>query len=159
MVTHGTVTVAWVAVSCVLSGVTDVLTFHASVRLFHIMDSVRLDLKDCAAHRHAQFGKLDDGQSVSRGRVQHVEVQEGGEPKSGTGFMYEWTTGALRYSCMNLPRAYGKGSCQIEWDFTGRTLITEPHMDIGESSMPPCHCDGVGRCEKNRLLFVCTALL
>lgn len=51
------------------------------------------------------FSRLEDGpQGDSDARVQHVEVQERGEPKSGTGMLFEWTTGDLVYSCMDLTK-------------------------------------------------------
>lgn len=156
MIKQGRATVTWVAVLCVLSGITNVITSDAKVLLLPTADLEPLASHDCPAHCQSLFGKLEDGQIGSRGRVQHVEVQERGEPKSGTGFMYEWATGALGHSCVYLQRAYGMGSCRIEWDFANRTLIFEPHVAMSESSTPPCHCDGIDRCEKKRLLLVST---
>lgn len=158
MVTHGPAMGAWVTVLCALSGITDVVRSDAGMRLFHFTNVEPLDSQDCPANCHDLFGKLDDWQSGSRGSVQHVEVQERGEPKSGTGFMYEWASGALGHSCAFLQRAYGKGSCRIEWVFTKRTLIFEPHMALSETDTPPCHCDGIERCDIERLL-VKTAVL
>ncbi|CAB1114377.1 unnamed protein product [Ectocarpus sp. CCAP 1310/34] len=59
------------------------------------------------------FGKLNGAQ-------QHVELQLRGasriqyqEPKSGTGFMFEWAVNALMVTCEELGRLYGEGTCTV----------------------------------------------
>lgn len=92
------------------------------------------------------FARLEDGpQGDSGARVQHVEVQERGEPKSGTGMLFEWATGALAYSCIYLQKAYGRNSCRIEWNSYNRTLIFDPSLAALERREPPCSCDNVER--------------
>ena len=61
------------------------------------------------------------------------------EPKSGTGFMYEWATGALGHACMYLVRAYGQGTCWVEWEFTNRTMVFEPDLAADGTARCPCH--------------------
>lgn len=41
-------------------------------------------------------------------RVQDVKMQERGEPKSGTGFMFHWATGSLVHACEYLKSAFGE---------------------------------------------------
>lgn len=60
------------------------------------------------------------------------------EPKSGTGFMYEWATSAIAHACTYLTRAYGEGSCWIEWDFKNRTLIFDPALGTSGAAVCPC---------------------
>eukprot|EP00903_Cladosiphon_okamuranus_P021789 g20035.t1 len=70
----------------------------------------------------------------------NVEVQERGEPKSGTGFMFEWATWALGHACTYLVQAYGQGTCWIEWDFKNRTMIFEPDLAAMDGTAKcPCH--------------------
>lgn len=99
------------------------------------------------------FGKLEgNGPSPSMSspgggdgrRIQHVEVEERGEPKSGTGFMFEWAMSALSHTCRYLESAFGRGSCRIEWDFFNRTLIFDPRL-AAEDRDKPCECEGVER--------------
>lgn len=47
--------------------------------------------------KNAETGKLN----------QVVRVQERGEPKSGTGMIFDWATGALDETCNYLKRFYG----------------------------------------------------
>lgn len=42
-----------------------------------------------------------------------VRVQERGEPKSGTGFMFDWATGGLMRTCHYLQGLFGKDACYI----------------------------------------------
>lgn len=60
------------------------------------------------------------------------------ERKSGTGFTYEWATTALAHACVYLARAYGEGSCWIEWDFKNRTLIFDPAEAVPGAAVCPC---------------------
>ena len=53
------------------------------------------------------FRKLE--QQGENGKLsQVVKVQERGEPKSGTGFMFDWATGALIQTCRYLQGLFGK---------------------------------------------------
>lgn len=98
------------------------------------------DCHPCAS----TFGKLEVSPGGGGGMFQHVDIQERGEPKSGTGFMYEWATAALAQSCIYLQRAYGRDSCRIEWTFVNRTLIFEPYL-AGKDLDKPCHCSTIDR--------------
>lgn len=40
--------------------------------------------------------------------VQDIKLQERGEPKSGTGFMFDWGTEALVYACKYLQLMFGE---------------------------------------------------
>lgn len=100
------------------------------------------DCRPCASI----FGKLEVSPDGGGKMFQHVDIQERGEPKSGTGFMYEWATASLAQSCIYLQRAYGRGSCRIEWTFQNRTLIFEPHL-AGNDNDKPCHCSTIDRRE------------
>lgn len=99
------------------------------------------------------FGKLEEkGRSSStywsrrgqRQRIQHVEVEERGEPKSGTGVIFEWAMSVLSHTCRYLESAFGRGTCRIEWDFFNRTLIFDPRL-AAEDRDKPCECEGVER--------------
>lgn len=77
-------------------------------------------------------------------RIQNVEMQVRGEPKSGTSFMFKWACHALATACQYLRSLFGHDSCRIEEaDVLGKpgrlgktTLIFEPHKGgIGG------HCD------------------
>lgn len=57
----------------------------------------------------SQVSVMPDGS-----RVQNVEVQVRGEPKSGTSFMFKWAGQALETACEYLNLFYGKTSCLIE---------------------------------------------
>lgn len=97
--------------------------------------------RDCPSNCGLLFGRLKNG-TEGTGKFQHVEVQERGEPKSGTTFMYEWGSGALAHSCAYLQRAYGRESCRIEWTMNDRTLVFEPHLATEDDSAP-CPCNNV----------------
>lgn len=56
------------------------------------------------------FSKL----RVYNGRhVQNIKLMERGEPKSGTGFMFEGAGGALIHTCNYLNAAFGAHSCSV----------------------------------------------
>lgn len=56
------------------------------------------------------FRKLEKNEETGK-LTQVVRVQERGEPKSGTGLMLDWATGALDHTCIYLQRLYGEGTC------------------------------------------------
>lgn len=58
------------------------------------------------------FSKLQSGGRDGK-LIQHVKVQERGEPKSGTGFMYFWATATFIRTCRYLQGLYGKGMLDI----------------------------------------------
>lgn len=98
------------------------------------------------------FGRLevDASRPGDLRRVQHVEVMQRGEPKSGTGGMFEWATGSLYHVCQHLNQHYGRESCSVEWgrwspgDYYGNhTLVFEPPLE--QPSDAPCPCTGVRR--------------
>lgn len=137
----------WLYSLCASSRATSVAASE-NLQVFQPSDWDPLKSEECPTNCEALFGKLEDGGRGGRGKVQHVEVQERGEPKSGTGVMYEWATGAIAHSCIYLQRAYGKESCRIEWTFSNRTLIFEPHLAVNKETTPPCQCSTVDRCER-----------
>lgn len=53
---------------------------------------------------------LDYGQGVRR---QYVDLMERGEPKSGTGFMFEWAGGCLEHACDYFKEMFGESSCTV----------------------------------------------
>lgn len=53
------------------------------------------------------FSKLSST-GISGKFVQDVKIQERGEPKSGTGFMFDWGAGALDHMCDYLKDAFGE---------------------------------------------------
>lgn len=55
------------------------------------------------------FRKLEKNERNGK-LSQVVRVQERGEPKSGTGFMFDWATGALMRTCNYLQRLYGEAT-------------------------------------------------
>lgn len=55
--------------------------------------------------------------------TQVVKVQERGEPKSGTGMVFDWATGALIRTCDYLKHFFGKKtSVMTGWDVARETL-------------------------------------
>ena len=42
--------------------------------------------------------------------AQVIRVQERGEPKSGTGMMFDWATGSLMHACDYLKHFFGEGA-------------------------------------------------
>ncbi|CAM9643453.1 unnamed protein product [Scytosiphon promiscuus] len=76
-------------------------------------------------------------------RVQNVEIQLRGEPKSGTTMMYAWAVGALARTCEHLQATYGEESCRMDPDLTvaipgEATLTFEPSWAAEDSSSCPC---------------------
>ena len=53
------------------------------------------------------FSKLEPSKSGGK-LVQNVKIQERGEPKSGTGFMFSWAAGTLVRTCRYLQSAFGE---------------------------------------------------
>lgn len=94
--------------------------------------------------------EVDPSQPPGLDMVQHVEVVQRGEPKSGTGGMFEWATGSLYHVCQHLNQHYGRESCKVEWgrwspgDYYGNhTLVFEPPLE--RPSDAPCPCTSVRR--------------
>lgn len=66
--------------------------------------------------------EANDSNSLGSGdglRVQMIDVMERGEPKSGTGFMFEWAAGSLVHACDYLKAMFGESSCTVSWSFVG----------------------------------------
>lgn len=91
-------------------------------------------------------------QPAVRGKVQDVEIQVRGEPKSGTGMMAEWAWDALANVCLYLERLYGKSSCNIAWltkpdnpSMPGypHSIVFEPALGKNDSTPPLCPCDSI----------------
>lgn len=59
------------------------------------------------------FRKLKKNEDGTGKLSQNIRVQERGEPKSGTGMMYDWATGALDQTCNYLQRLYGEATCVL----------------------------------------------
>jgi len=99
-----------------------------------------LTSEDCPKSCDLLFGRLEPGKD---GHFQTVDIQERGEPKSGTTFMYEWGVIALKSSCEYLQRLYGEDTCKVVENLEKRhTLFFHPDM-VGEKDSPPCSCDNV----------------
>lgn len=104
--------------------------------------------KDC----NALFSKLVAGPD-GKGKVQNVEVQVRGEPKSGTGMMAEWSWGALADVCLYLQKVYGEKSCEIVWDMPReiQTVPANPHKIVFDPALASgdedalCSCDTIDR--------------
>lgn len=56
------------------------------------------------------FRRLEENEETGK-LSQIVSVQERGEPKSGTGLMMDWATGALDHTCVYLQHQYGEATC------------------------------------------------
>lgn len=103
------------------------------------------------------FSKLETDESGRR--VQYVNMQERGEPKCGTKFMFDWAHGALLRTCDVLDGWYGGQTCHLKKqpptgeqleDPEAVTLIFDPnHVSGGDDA---CSCQNVDRClKRNRL--------
>ncbi|CAM9470059.1 unnamed protein product [Scytosiphon promiscuus] len=97
-----------------------------------------LPAEQCPESCGDAFGRQGKEAQGGSQRIRSVQVQERGEPKSGTGFMFEWATNALAHSCMYLQRAYGGRSCRIEWNAVNRTMIFDP--SLAAKAPGPCPC-------------------
>lgn len=90
------------------------------------------------------FTRLELGEDGSR--VQHVEVQERGEPRSGTGSMFDWAGESIIHTCNYLKQLFGEESCTIETKFypylTFCSMSFQPTLAGGNGS---CVCHGVDR--------------
>lgn len=79
-------------------------------------------------------------------RVQEIDMQERGEPKSGTGFMFQWARRALDGTCEYLRRIYGRDSCHSEQSndhpAMNHTLTFEPHLGGDDAK---CVCKDIDR--------------
>ena len=68
------------------------------------------------------FRKLE--KTKENGKLtQVVRVQERGEPKSGTGILFDWSTGALVATCEHLKRFYGETTYRMHFGTTARRAI------------------------------------
>lgn len=65
----------------------------------------------------SKLGKAGRGIKLS----QNVQVQERGEPKSGTRIMYCWATAALIRACNYLQEKFGKDMFALRYSFGTRT--------------------------------------
>ncbi|CAM9337264.1 unnamed protein product [Ectocarpus sp. 13 AM-2016] len=79
--------------------------------------------------------------------LQKSQLQLRGEPKSGTGFMFDWAVGILQLTCKHLQGMYGLTSCRTE--FTGEeqavlTMTFEPSLAATGAS---CPCQRIRRVE------------
>lgn len=91
-------------------------------------------------------------QPAVRGKIQNVDIQVRGEPKSGTGMMAEWAWGSLAHACLYLERLYGKSSCSISWltkpdnpSVPGypHSIVFEPALGKNDTTPPLCPCDSI----------------
>eukprot|EP00903_Cladosiphon_okamuranus_P020188 g18531.t1 len=105
-------------------------------------------LRECPASCEDLFGRLEDDSSGAEGKkIQHVEIQERGEPQTGLSFLFEWASETLGQSCLYLQRGYGRESCRVEWTDHNRTLIFEPWRGTQAAeaggTAPQCSCDSI----------------
>ncbi|CAM9470199.1 unnamed protein product [Scytosiphon promiscuus] len=129
---------AWWLCAALLSGAA---TTAEGLRIFQPENREPLASEACPNSCSDVFSKLEDGPPGRPTKTQRIQVQERGEPKSGTGFMFEWATIALGHSCMFLQNAYGERSCWIEWTPLNRTMIFDPSLSTPASAS--CSCDDV----------------
>lgn len=55
------------------------------------------------------FRNLEEAHEDGNGKLsQVVRVQERGEPKSGTGFMFDWAMGTVVHTCNYMKGLYGE---------------------------------------------------
>lgn len=99
------------------------------------------------------FSKLE---TTGRGKKlsQQVNVQQRGEPKSGTVIMYSWARAALIHACNYLKEHFGEGSCRFDTvkesdhdddpldRYPGCSIIFEPARGGRDSR---CSCDTIDR--------------
>lgn len=99
------------------------------------------------------FTKLDVHQSSERTspRSQDVELRQRGEPKSGTGFAFEWGVGTLLHACEHLKQFFGEESCTTKLttsrhetlrDVLTCSFVFEPAQAVKDAR---CPCPGVER--------------
>lgn len=101
--------------------------------------------KDCLPCE-VLFSKLT--KTAEGDQEQVLLVQERGEPKSGTTFMFNWGRGALYRTCEFLQATYGESTCyitepRIKPDSDSPNAVTmefNPHLSGDEGS---CSCSGV----------------
>lgn len=72
-----------------------------------------------------------------------VKVSERGEPKSGTGFMFEWAGGALIHACDYLTELFGEFSCKIDMRVARGGLADLKYMQL---TFQPDLGRGTARC-------------
>lgn len=140
---------AWSAVGVTTTSASD------TVPQQNVSFSRRPERETCPKDCELLFTKLEDRPHGGNGRnkIQTVEVQVRGEPKSGTGMMAEWAWGALAHACIYLQRLYGKSSCRIVWEMdqeypssphNPHKIIFEPRL-AAEDDSAPCSCSTVDR--------------
>lgn len=92
------------------------------------------------------FSKLET--TADGKRVQNVSIQERGEPKSGTTFMFQWARGALDRTCELLKSLYGEKTCRLEHEgplgfyLDPRELTFTFEPGLGDDDAP-CSCTNV----------------
>lgn len=73
-----------------------------------------------------KVGQQEEGTPVAEGgtgtRVQSISLMERGEPKSGTGFMFEWAGGSLVHACDYLKATFGEDTCKVSQPPANRSL-------------------------------------
>lgn len=91
----------------------------------------------CPEKCSALFGKLET--TPFGEQVQDIVINQRGEPKSGTSFMFEWGQGSLIHACDFLQSLYGRWSCQTMWEGTATfKLLFEPKHPRVEPARCPC---------------------
>ncbi|CAN0124123.1 unnamed protein product [Scytosiphon promiscuus] len=86
------------------------------------------------------FLKLEAG---ADGRLsQVIEMQERGEPKSGTSMMGLWAREALQSACDFLQSTYGRETCNITHNPETVNLLFDPQAGLNNGA---CPCDTVDR--------------
>lgn len=107
--------------------------------------SVEVDVQEECPPCELLFSKLET--TAEGARVQHVEVQERGEPKSGTTFSMNRAGGLLVHACDYFNKSFGKESCALDVEggnpSTFKVSFTfEPKLSTDNAR---CACNGVDR--------------
>lgn len=104
------------------------------------METTGIHLGECPSCEDL-FSNLETG---AEGRLsQVVEIQERGEPKSGTGMMGIWARAALRSTCDFLSSTYGRETCHFTRVGNGTYLLFDPQAPRHNNST--CPCDTIDR--------------
>lgn len=78
-------------------------------------------------------------------------MMERGEPKSGTGFMFDWAAGSMINACNYLEESFGKDTCTLDLGFLkgnvsfleSCTLTFQPQK-VSDGAV--CGCEDIERC-------------
>lgn len=121
-------------VGCLLAASATMSTVQAFPQQAELSDHLAVDLQpsqtecpSCAllfSRVRARDGLLE----------QNVVLMERGEPKSGTGFMFEWAGGCLVHTCDYLRATFGEHSCSVSSLYKGKVEGKGGSADLFRSS-------------------------